>query len=44
MWPDYVRFMAAGQDVDELDQTEQSIHAKARAALGAGGGLPEDHT
>lgn len=44
MWPDCVGFMATGQEVDELDQTEQSINVKATAALGGGGGLPEYHT
>lgn len=44
MWPDYVRFMAAGQEVDELDRMEQSINAKATAALGGGEGLPDYHT
>lgn len=44
MWPDYVRIMAASQAADELEQTKQSIKAKATAALRGGGELPKYRT
>lgn len=44
MWSDYVRIMAAGQAADELEQTKQSIKAKATAAVRGRGELHECRT